>query len=69
MLLDRVSYEGEPVGKVAPPTAAQEALMHRSFTQQEALCDRMGESKDAARWRKLADDVRTSSMEREPDGE
>lgn len=58
MIFDRVAYEGEPAGKVAMPTPAQTALMHRSFLQQAQLADRMGEPKDAERWRKLAEGTR-----------
>lgn len=58
MRFDRPEYESAPVGRLQPVTATQKAMMHKSFTQQAQLCDRMGEPKDAARWRKLAEETR-----------
>lgn len=49
-----VEYE-QPRGGVVPITQTQRAMMHRSFTLQAEMAERAGETKDAARWRKLAE--------------
>lgn len=55
MKFDRLDYEGAPAGKVAPVTEAQRAMMQRSFTLQAEMAQRAGETKDAERWRRLAE--------------
>lgn len=55
MKFDRPDFDSPAIGRVAPVTDSQRALMHRSFTLQAEMAERAGETKDAARWRKLAE--------------
>lgn len=55
MKFDRPEFESHAIGRMQPITDTQRAMMHRNFTIQAEMAERAGDTKDAARWRKLAE--------------